>query len=236
MSLEVEGPFAGELEGGENNLVLKAANLLAKSRRIKGGARIRLIKKLPVASGIGGGSADAAATLRGLARLWRLDLSPTEKLDLALSLGSDVPACLSSSTAWIGGRGEQVTKAEVLPRMHILLVNPGVPVSTAAVFARAKSRGLKARRSGPWDSQADLISFLKGTGNDLEEPAKALAPEIAAALDAIDGASGVLLARMSGSGATCFGLFPSGEAASIAAREITNRQPRWWVVASTLGG
>lgn len=213
--LAVDGPFARGLSATDN-LVLKAAHALGG-----GGAHVTLTKNLPVASGIGGGSADAAAALRGLNRLWNLDRSDDELREIAETLGSDVPVCLSSTSAWMEGRGETLTPMSV-PCMPMLLVNPAVAVSTADVFRALKIRtGLGGRRT------ADLA----GTSNDLEAPAREIQPVIGDVLDAV-AAQGATLARMSGSGATCFGLFDKGEDAARAAQAISRAHPDWWVQAT----
>lgn len=237
LSLAIDGPFGESLDGSEANLVLKAARLLANKMRVSPQARITLTKNLPVSSGLGGGSADAAATLRGLARLWKCQLQSLERMELALSLGSDVPVCLASSTAWIEGRGERMSSAAQIPRLGILLVNPGIAVSTASVFAGARgSRELDTRRPEKWHSVPAFIEFLRGTRNDLEKPARALAPEIGEALDALAACGGVLLTRMSGSGGTCFGLFSDGSTTRAAAERIASRHPYWWVSPTSLLG
>ncbi|HWA90930.1 MAG TPA: 4-(cytidine 5'-diphospho)-2-C-methyl-D-erythritol kinase [Rhizomicrobium sp.] len=210
LSLAIDGPFAGELTGEGDNLVLKAARALGMT------AAITLTKNLPVASGIGGGSADAAAVLRGLGK-GRHDLR-----EIAEALGSDVPVCVPSKPAWMEGRGEILTPMTV-PEMHLVLVNPRVGVSTAAVFRALERRsGLGAVKS----------NALDGTRNDLEAPARALQPVIGEVLDAIATLPGARLARMSGSGATCFGLFGEALVAARAAEQLAAKYPGWWVRAT----
>lgn len=215
LSLAIDGPFAGGLSTTDN-LVLKAARALGD-----GGAHITLTKNLPVASGIGGGSADAAAALRGLNQLWNLGHTDDALREIAATLGSDVPVCVASASAWMEGRGE-ILSPMVVPSMAMLLVNPGVAVPTADVFCALKVRtGLGARHS----------TDLAGTTNDLEAPARAIQPAIGEVLDAI-AAQGPKLARMSGSGATCFGIFDSDDEASRAARALSEAHPGWWVQAT----
>lgn len=210
LALAVDGPFAAELAGEGDNLVLRAARALGAT------AAITLTKNLPVASGIGGGSADAAAVLRALGE-GRHDLH-----DIAETLGSDVPVCVDSKAAWMEGRGEILTPMTV-PEMHLVLVNPRLAVSTAAVFRALDMRsGLGTVRS----------NALDGTRNDLEAPARALLPRIGEVLDAIAALPGARLARMSGSGATCFGLFDDAEAAARAADLLGEAHPDWWVRAT----
>ncbi len=227
LSLTIDGPFARDLGAGADNLVLRAALLL----RGEGGAgaALRLVKSLPVASGIGGGSADAAAALRLLGGLWGLDLPPRSVL---AGLGADVPVCVAGKSCRMQGIGE-VIEPVALPPFWLVLVNPGVPVSTPAVFA-----GL-ARRDNPplpeppvFPDGAALAVWLAGQRNDLAEPAVALAPEVRTVLDALAAAPGCRLARMSGSGATCFGFFTAAEPALAAAEALRHDHPAWWVAAA----
>jgi 4-diphosphocytidyl-2-C-methyl-D-erythritol kinase len=182
-----------------------------------------LEKNLPIASGIGGGSADAAAALRVLSRLWGVE---ADLVAIAAGLGADVPVCVGSVPALMGGVGEVLARAPALPAFGMVLVNPGVAVSTPAVFrARAPGFRLSARLPDAWTSVTAMIDDLRLTVNDLEEPAMGLAPPIGEALTWLRGLDGCLLARMSGSGATCFGLFDAGPAAAQAARIAPSD---WW--------
>jgi 4-diphosphocytidyl-2-C-methyl-D-erythritol kinase len=220
LSLAITGPFGAGLSPGSDNLVLRAARALGL-----GGARLVLDKQLPVASGIGGGSADAAAALRLLARLWRLD-SPAATL--ALALGADVPVCLARRPARMGGIGEALTPAPALPDCGFLLVNPGVAVATADVF-RARTGGFSPPAVLPasWpDAEAMAADLRAATVNDLQAPAMALCPAINEVLAAIEAAGDCLLARMSGSGATCFGLYRDAAAAEAARARLPARG--WW--------
>lgn len=234
LSLSVEGPFAGGLAGEGDNLVLRAARFLAARADVNKGAAIVLTKNLPVSSGIGGGSADAAATLRGLTKLWDLQISDDELHAIALSLGSDVPVCLRSVPAMMDGRGEQVTPVAALPSCAMVLVNPGVAVSTAEVFRRLGRtasdtlpivRPLPAAESG----LAELLRYLAATRNDMEGAARALAPAISDVLEAL-GAHDAVLARMCGSGATCYGLFENDAMANAAAQALSTTHPDWWAM------
>jgi len=232
LELTITGPHGAHLSADNDNLVLKAARALHANR----GAEIVLTKNLPVASGIGGGSADAAATLRGLMHLWNLNADEVQLLDIAAALGSDVPVCVKSEPAWMEGRGEILTPAAPMPDMPIVLVNPRVEVQTGKVFAALNMRrgaGMVLPSGFP-DSDA-LLDFLAQTGNDLEMPARTLAPVIGDVLDALSGMPGARLARMSGSGATCFALFESGEHARYAMRALRNGHPGWWVEAGETG-
>ncbi len=235
LSLELDGPYAGDLPEVSANLALQAAERLRRAAGCDAGATIRLEKKLPVASGIGGGSADAAAVLGGLVRLWGLDAAEINLGELALDLGADVPVSLFGEAAFIGGIGEEVVRAPALPAAWLVLVNPGVALSTPAVF---KARAGEFSKPGRFDDSpataAVLAEFLATTGNDLTEAAIGIEPMIGDVLKALDAAEEVLLARMSGSGATCFGLFTEAGTAARAAAEISQSQPGWWVRATPL--
>lgn len=223
LTLAIDGRFGAGLAAEADNLVLKAARALSVA------SHMTLTKNLPVASGIGGGSADAAAALRGLSRLW--DLDDTKLLDIAASLGSDVPVCVAGKPAWMEGRGEILSPVTGVPPLPMLLVNPGVAVSTADIFrALASRRGTDLPRADAFHGTGDLLAFLRTTANDLEAPALALQPIIAEVLQAMR--PGALLARMSGSGATCFALFETVEQAADAARTISAAHPSWWVRAT----
>lgn len=226
ISLALAGPFAGALDAGPDNLVIKAARALQDHLGGRRGAALTLTKNLPVASGIGGGSADAAAALRLLDRLWGADVPPKELASIALTLGSDVPACLSSATQMVRGRGELLERREVpgLAGKPMLLVNPGVAVSTARVFA-----GWDQLDRGALD--ADSFEALIAEGrNDLERSAVAAAPMIAEVLAHLGKCGGVRLARMSGSGATCFALFDSVEERHAAALSVRAARRDWWIM------
>lgn len=212
VSLEVTGAFAAELVG-ENNLVIAAARSLAQAAGVRRGASIILEKRLPVASGVGGGSADAAAALRLLTSLWRID--PRHAQEVAPSLGSDVPACLLSLPARGEGAGDRLTIIALpdLSGTPVLLINPRVPLSTADVFARWN--GNDAGPLGDW----------RDGKNDLEEAAIALVPQIGSVLAWLEAQQGASFVRMSGSGATCFALFESVELRDSAADAVPRE---WW--------
>lgn len=226
IDLFIDGPFGAALDAGRDNLVMKAAHALQSYLGEQRGATIRLTKMLPVASGIGGGSADAAATLRLLARLWDVRIDEAELAALALDLGSDVPACVASVTQLVTGRGEGLRRHDVtgLGDMAMLLVNPGVAVPTGGVFA-----GWDGQDRGPLDASSLDRLVLDGR-NDLEAPAIAIAPPIAQVLAMLDQQSGLVLGRMSGSGATCFALFDSDAALAQAANAIRSAHPGWWAM------
>jgi 4-diphosphocytidyl-2-C-methyl-D-erythritol kinase len=226
IDLIIDGPFGGALEAGPGNLVVKAARALQAYLGEQRGAAIRLTKILPVASGIGGGSADAAATLRLLARLWDVRIEAEELAGLALDLGSDVPACVASVTQMVTGRGEGLLRhpVEGLEGMAMLLVNPRVGLSTAQVF-----NNWDRVDRGPLDA-ASLEMLVAQGRNDLEAPAVAAAPVIAQVLGALAGHDGLQLARMSGSGATCFALFDSDAAMADAAMAVQAAHRDWWIM------
>ena len=235
LSLTLDGPFAETLADQDDNLVLRAARLLAERGGVAARAAIHLEKNLPVAAGLGGGSADAAAALRGLAALWKLSPGPDELAAMALALGADVPACLAGRATFMGGIGESLEPPPALPEAHVALVNPGVGLATAAVFgARHGAFSAPARFcETPVDAMA-LARLLAERGNDLEGPARRLCPAVATALEALGAEPGCLLARMSGSGATCFGLFADGGAAAAAVRHMAAERPNWWHAAAAL--
>jgi 4-diphosphocytidyl-2-C-methyl-D-erythritol kinase len=219
LSLRLTGPFASDLPEEPNNLVLRAANALRETAGVAGGAAIVLDKRLPVASGIGGGSADAAAALRLLTSLWQID--PAHASAVAPTLGSDVPACLLNLPTRGEGAGDQLTPIDLsdLSGTPVMLVNPRVPLSTAAVF-------------GGWDGvdHGPLGDWREGR-NDLEAPATALVPQIETVLAFLGTRPSATFVRMSGSGATCFALFESEGARDEAAASVPRE---WWHLATSL--
>jgi len=233
LSLDVRGPFAAGLGAGEDNLVLRAARRLTEAAGVSRGAAIALEKTLPVASGIGGGSADAAATLRALNVLWGAGADDAELARIGLALGADVPVCLYGRTARVSGIGEAVAPAPALPPLGLLLVNPGVAVPTPAVFAaRTGAFSAPATLPGAFRDANALIAALGATANDLTGPALKIAPVIGDVLAAIEACDGCLLARLSGSGATCFGLFATEGGAEAAARALARDHDGWWIAPS----
>ena len=223
LTLTVTGRYADALGGTVENLVIRAARLL-RSRR---GAAITLDKRLPVASGIGGGSSDAAATLRMLARLWGIPLPDPRRLQ---ALGSDVPVCMARHGARMSGTGGTLAPV-FLPEAWIVLANPGVSLPTPSVF-----RVLTERQNPPmpaelprFDTVQTLAGFLGAMRNDLETAAIGVAPVIGTVLAALQHQPGGLISRMTGSGATCFALFGSEAAAVRAAQEVQKSYPLWWV-------
>lgn len=235
LTFTVDGPMAAGVPATDNNLVLKAARALAAAAGIEAWADIRLIKRLPMAAGVGGGSADAAAVLRALRRLWRIDIADAALAKIALGLGADVPVCLAGRAAFVGGIGEAIDSVPPLPRCWIVLVNPGVPASTPAVFkARHGAFSAPARFAEVPADAAAFAALLQSRRNDLTAAALTVAPDIGKVLDALERCPGILLARMSGSGATCFGLFGDSGAATEAASALNRGHPDWWAKAGSM--
>lgn len=235
LSLTEEGPFAAALGPLEENLVLRAAKLLRDRASLQNGAALRLTKNLPVAAGLGGGSADAAAALKGLAALWEIDEASVDLPALALSLGADVPVCLASAPTLVGGIGEALTPLAPLPALGILLVNPRQALATAAVF---KAHWDDFSQEEDWtampqDGEA-FIARLAASGNDLEAAACRVLPLVDDVLARLWALPGCRLARMSGSGATCFGLFTTREEARAAGVDLAAAMPAWWLADAAL--
>lgn len=234
--LAVSGPFAAALAGGGANLALTALKRAAQLFDRPPSVAIRLEKNLPVAAGIGGGSADAAAVLSGLAELWGLDPAHRALGQLALSLGADVPVCLAGRPCRLGGVGERVTPLPPLPPAALLLVNPRVPLATPPVFA-ARQGAFSPPLDWPerFADAAALAAFVTAGGNDLTAAAASLVPAVRQILEALTELA-PLAQGMSGSGATCFALFGDLAAATAAAARLAAAQPGWWVAAAPLLG
>jgi 4-diphosphocytidyl-2-C-methyl-D-erythritol kinase len=239
LTLRVTGPFADQLAGETDNLVLRAARALSAMAKDHGadtpGAALSLEKNLPIASGIGGGSSDAAATLLALAQLWALPIGIDELRAIGLTLGADVPVCLNAQPAFMSGIGEVVKPATGLPPFHLVLANPGVAIPTAQIFKALNTRtGTALPKPFGGGSAHDLVLWLDHLMNDLAAPATAIAPVVTRLETAITATEGCLLARMSGSGATCFGLYDSQAEASAAAALLSKDHPEWWVKSAAL--
>jgi 4-diphosphocytidyl-2-C-methyl-D-erythritol kinase len=235
LSLTIDGPFCAGLSAGADNLVLRAAAGLRELAGTSAGASIHLTKNLPLASGIGGGSADAAATLRALMQLWRVDPSRMALFDLAARLGADVPVCLDGRASFVGGIGEEIVPIGSLPESYLLLVNPLVETPTPAVFtARLGDFSAPARWQQNPKDVGEMVALLSSRRNDLTPPAIKLAPVVATVLDAIAATPDCLLARLSGSGATCFGIYATLAEAQAARAAILARHPAWWAVAARI--
>jgi 4-diphosphocytidyl-2-C-methyl-D-erythritol kinase len=230
--LSFSGPFGSTLQGdAATNLVLKARDAVRRfaEHRPCPPVHIHLEKNLPLSSGIGGGSADAAATMTVLNDLWALGLSKAELMALGLPLGADVPMCLAGDPLIASGIGDIIEPVIHLPDISLLLVNPGVAVSTPQIFKALASKDNPPLLEFPsFDSQGDLLAYLASTRNDLQPPATTLCPAIDEVINSLAD-SGALLSRMSGSGATCFGIFADYAAAKAAATKIAMAHPNWWI-------
>lgn len=235
LGLAIDGPFAAGLESGPENLVLRAASALQALTGRKQGAAIKLTKNLPIASGIGGGSADAAATLYALCDLWRVKPSQDALLQLTAKLGADVPVCLAGKPSFVGGIGEEIAPASGLPKSWLLLVNPRAATPTPAVFkARRGDFSAAGRWPHPPRDFADFTARLAQCRNDLTEAAISVTPQIRDVLSAIEALPDCALARLSGSGATCFGLFADERSARSAEQQLRARHPQWWSLAAAM--
>lgn len=237
LTLQVDGPFAAGVPTDGGNLVLRAAAALAAARGVTAGAALRLTKVLPHAAGIGGGSSDAAAAIGILAELWGVEpLAPGDPAVAAL--GADVPVCMTAPLPRrMSGIGEVLAPVAGLPPCALVLVNPGVAVPTRDVFAAMtdKDNAPMTPLPPPGTGFAGFADWLAAQRNDMAPAAVTLAPGIGMALDRLKATPGVHLARMSGSGATCFGLCRDLPGAQAAARAIAAAHPGWWVVAATVG-
>jgi 4-diphosphocytidyl-2-C-methyl-D-erythritol kinase len=235
LSLVNDGPFGAVLDPGPNNLVLRAARSLAAETGVSRGAKLTLTKNVPVAAGLGGGSADAAAALKGLVQLWGVNIAPEDLARLGVDLGADVPVCLFGRPAYVSGIGEVIEPAPKLPETHLVLANPTKPVLTAAVYAAFGGRfGSVARfADAPADARA-LAALLARRDNALAAPAAAIELSIGETIAALEEEDGCLLARLCGSGPTCFGIFEDEDAAADAAEGLAEDFPDWWVRATKL--
>ena len=235
LALTIDGPFAAGLDAGPENLVLRAAHALREITGTRRGATIRLTKNLPIASGIGGGSADAAATLSGLCGLWDVAPGRAALHAIAAKLGADVPVCLDGTASFVGGIGEDLAPARGLPPAWLLLANPRIATPTPAVFKARQGPFSKAARwsAAPRDF-ADFAARLRGCANDLTEAAISVTPAIRDVLVALAALPGCVLARLSGSGATCFGLFADEQSARAAESRLHTARPTWWTAAAQM--
>lgn len=237
--IDVEGYFADDVGDLRGNLVYKAAQALGREYRITPTGMITLQKNLPVASGIGGGSSDAATTLRGLSKLWALPEEKERLRRLGATLGADVPACLVRRPVWMEGIGEKMMAMPEMPDMHLVLVTPPVSTPTPEVFARF-ARRFSGRYSAPIQfggrrkTLQEWIADLRFYRNDLTDAAIEVSPDIRRALQAIESTPNCHIARLSGSGATCFGIYDNPAAAAAAVNKIRQEYPTWWVKASGL--
>ena len=233
LELTMKGAFSDQIPVDKSNLILKAAELLKKINNIKTGAHITLTKNLPPSAGLGGGSSDAAATIRGLSRLWDTDLP---EIDDLMKIGSDLPVCINQKTQHMKGFGEVLEEINTFPNLPILLVNPLKKVSTQAVF-----RMLKNKKNPPlskyeklFQTKKDWINWLLLQRNDLMEPAVKVEPVISEVLRLISKQISVEKVSMSGSGATCFGIFENKSDCDLAMKRIRLERPDWWSVSTEI--
>ena len=230
LTLAVTGALAAHAPPGNDNLVLRAARLLKDHAKVAGGAAIRLDKHIPAGAGLGGGSADAAATLHALNEFWGLGLKLSELTAIGRALGADLAMCLVATALRARATGDAIEPQPRIPALPLVLVWPGRPVSTPAAFA-----GLERRDNPPMPAiddartPAEMAAWLEICRNDLEAPALRLAPEIGDALDSLRATTGCLLARMSGSGSACFGIYPDIAEAERGASNLREKRPTWWV-------
>ena len=237
LSLRVTGPFVTGLGAGEDNLVMRAARLLAEHAGVAPRATLHLEKNLPIASGIGGGSADAAAALHALDALWRIRAGVVELAELSARLGADLPVCVHGRTAMMRATGED-TVPVAFPALHAVLVNPGVEAATGAVYRMFDTMKLGAGfqpAGAPPADPAAARDWLAQQRNDLEAPAREVAPLIGETLAVLRTHAPVALVRMSGSGATCFAVVDDAASADAIARDLAAARPGWWVRATALG-
>jgi 4-diphosphocytidyl-2-C-methyl-D-erythritol kinase len=231
-SLEIRGPFSKGLDT-KNNLVLRAAKILKNNYKVDKAAKLVLTKNIPVGAGLGGGSADAAATISLLCELWDIEISDKDKYAIGISLGADIPVCQLGKPALVSGVGEQLSEINNFPEFYIVLVNPRVHVSTERVF----KMGFNKYKNEIGDLPVDRSlwhKFLKKLDNDLESNAIKQVPEIRNILDSLEKNQDRIISRMSGSGATCFALFDNFDKAESCAEQIKKNHPDWWVVPSKL--
>ena len=228
-SFQVIGPNASGIPVDESNLVVQAAKFMAQKHSKSLDCHIILEKNLPMASGIGGGSSDAAAVMRALSQYFSV---PLPNVDELMTLGADIPVCMTTGLTLMEGAGEDVTQLSAAPNWGVVLVNPNVGVSTPAVF-----NALNSKRNLPMQDVAENcvdIAWLGDQRNDLEPPAMAMVPEVGAVVEAISAAPHCQMARMSGSGATCFGVFADIKHANAAAERLQRAHPDWWVVSTKI--
>ena len=233
LELTVKGDFADQIPLDRSNLILMAAELLRSLNNITAGAHITSTKKLPPSAGLGGGSSDAAAAIRGLSRLWKIDLPEVDHL---MKIGSDLPVCINQKTQHMKGCGEVLRTINTFPELPILLVNPLKKISTQVVFQK-----LKNKQNSPLSkyeklsrTKKDWINWLSSQRNDLMEPALLIEPVISEVLQLISNQTSVKKVSMSGSGATCFGVFENKYDCDLAMKMISRERPEWWTVSTEI--
>lgn len=230
-SVEITGPFASALIDNESNIIFPALDIIQRTN--SRGIEFTLTKNLPVASGIGGGSADAAAAIRMVCHQEKLRAE--EFIASAAQLGADIPVCIESQTCLMFGKGEKLKKLPGRGQLHAVLINPGVEVGTGRVFKAYDETGCFSSDLSLPDTDVSLLEMALTGRNDLQPAAISIAPEISNVLSVLEIQADCQLARMSGSGATCYGLFPDKISAENAAKKITNAYPNWWCVPTVLG-
>ncbi len=239
LTLSITGDFAEDLVADGDNLVLRAARALAEATGVRAGAALTLEKNLPIASGIGGGSSDAAAALRALNELWALNLPASRLAEIARPLGADVPVCIAGAPAYMTGAGETFAPVHV-PALHAVLVNPLQPLPTPNVYRQFDAMGLGGafvESAAPnWPDTSAALAAVAAIGNDLDAPARALMPAIAKIEASLRADPRVRYAALSGSGATMFGLVDDAETAEALAHTLQTAHPEWWVADAILGG
>ena len=240
LELNVHGPTAAEAGPPQDNLVLRAARALeTQLPKLKLGS-FALAKQLPVGAGLGGGSADAAAALRLLAQANKLPPDDARLYAAAREVGSDVSVCLDSVARWMSGTGHELSPPVTIPALFAVLVNPGIPLATKDVYGALGAPSISDAPSGALAAVPrggkEFLGFISGLSNDLEAPAFKLAPIVKDVLGALRDQPACALARMSGSGSTCFGIFATHNAAKLAARTLAIRHSGWWVRDTVLGG
>lgn len=231
LHLSIEGEFAEGLPIADN-LILRAAKLLQHQAGIALGANIRLLKHIPVGAGLGGGSADAAAALRLLNRLWRAEFSDMALAELGAQMGADIPACVFSGAVRMEGIGDQLSPVPHVPRFPLVLVYPHAPLWTPDVYRAMAGKafsGILPALPGMGAGQAAWIEWLAATHNNLEAASRELSPHIELMIDALCGTEGCVLARMSGSGSACFGIYATERQAASAEKALREQHPEWWV-------
>lgn len=233
--LDVDGPFAGDMPPPHENLIYRAAQMLAAEFKTTPRGAVRLTKNLPVASGIAGGSADCAAALKGFAKLWGFSDERDRIHRIGQQLGADVPACLVAKPVWAEGIGEKMMPLHDMPALHFVLANPMVATPTPEVFRRYRNRFCPPIQfSGRKKSMQEWIADIKRYRNDLTDPAMEVTPEIRTVLQALQETPNCQVARLSGSGATCFGIYEHAETARAAVNKLKMDHPRWWVSTANL--
>ena len=236
LSLEISGPLSDSLENGKNNLIMQAAKAFKRECKLNTGVAISLEKNIPVSAGLGGGSANAAVTLLALNELYNTGLTFESLAEIGLTIGADVPVCLFGGTARVQGIGENIQPFVFPHKLGVVLINPGVPISTARVFSRFNSGFSKFMPENTLSELSAMKNFSSFTAlrNDLEFPATQLCPEISRVLEALRSEADCIFSGLSGSGPTCFGLFQTSEEAKRAAKRLKQQNTNWWLRATAV--